>query len=499
MLPLIWLRWKQMQGNFNYWLRLIDYDTRDRDIMNRAYGLYLVLFMSWWTAVMLAIAADFITQIAGALPATTVQSVVTFAPAVVFIGQAVLIMLKLRSSPFKLSSSDMAYVGGSPVQRAIPIVIGYFGDLVLPSVLSIVIVSFLAVALNHRLGSLGAALVALRAAIAVVPVIALVWVIAWVVGLARMVLPGARRWSALWLAPVVLLPLPFVTQGVIGWPGNVLAAVLVNASVDLSAILPVLLATLACIALVAVIGNRVNMIDVADESMIYAKLKEIGSLRWLAPSVYNRAKGQYQAARRKPILHLPQAEGLGTLVARSVLTYIRNPIDLLKLLVAVGLVQGGLVMLSYGLPGLLIIVWLYAVAVSPTTSLTMVFSADVDDPALRQFLPMDSLRLLLADAALPIALVSLVSAVLWLLQPVPVLTALPGLMLIVILTLLLVLCRGGSQIPLTSMRAHVSYGVLAVISLGITLGGGLLLGGMLAAVIAGAFVITILASLVASS
>jgi hypothetical protein len=261
----------------------------------------------------------------------------------------------------------------------------------------------------------------------------------------------------------------------------------------------VALATLACIALVAIIGNRVNMIDVADESMIYAKLKEISTLRWLAPSVYNRAKGQYQAARHKPILHLPQAEGLGTLIARSALTYIRNPIDLLKLLVAVGLVQGGLVMLSYGLPGLLIIVWLYAVAVSPTTSLTMVFSADVDDPALRQFLPMDSLRLLLADAALPITLVSLVSAVLWLLQPVPVLTALPGLVLIVVLTLLLVLCRGGSQIPLTSMRAHVSYGVLAVISLGVTLGGGLLLGGILAAVIAGVFVLTILASLVASS
>jgi hypothetical protein len=49
------------------------------------------------------------------------------------------------------------------------------------------------------------------------------------------------------------------------------------------------------------------------------------------------------------------------------------------------------------------------------------------------------------------------------------------------------------------MRAHVSYGVLAVVGLGLTLGAGLLLGGMLAAVIVGAFVVAILAPLVAAS
>ena len=74
-----------------------------------------------------------------------------------------------------------------------------------------------------------------------------------------------------------------------------------------------------------------------------------------------------------------------------------------------------------------------------------------------------------------------------------------GLMLIVLLTLLLVLCRGSSLIPLTSMRAHVSYGVLAVIGLGLTLGSGLLFGGMLAAVVAGALVVAILVSLVTAA
>ena len=499
MLPLLWLRWKELQGNANYWLRLVDYDSRDRDIMNRAYGLYLLLFMSWWTVAMWAIAADFIAQVARVLPAAAAQSVMTFAPVVVFIGQVILIAFKLRSSPFKLSSPDIAYVAGSPVQRAIPIVLGYFGDLALPTLLSIVVVSFMAVALNHRLVQLGYVLVALRSALAVIPVVALVWVVAWVIGLARMVLPGARRIPVLWLVPLALLPLPFVTQGVVAWPANVMVAVLVNAAGDLSAIAPVLLLALALIVLVAVMGNRVNMIDVADESLIYAKLREIGSLRWLAPSVYQRAKGQFQAARQKPILHLPQAQGLAGLVARSALAYVRNPFDLLKLLVVVGLVQGGLGMLAYGLPVLLIVVWLYAVAVAPTSSLTLVFGADVDDPALRQFLPMDALRLLLADAALPMALVTLLSVALWLLQPVPLQTALPGCALIVVLTLLLALCRGGSQVALTSMRAHVSYGVLAVISLGLTLGAGLLLGGMLVAVITGALVALILGSLIAAS
>ncbi|HEY3342496.1 MAG TPA: hypothetical protein VGK81_10780, partial [Anaerolineae bacterium] len=348
-------------------------------------------------------------------------------------------------------------------------------------------------------GSLGFVLVALRSVLAVIPVVALTWAVAWLVGLVRMVAPGVRRWPALWLAPVLLLPLPFVAPGVIAWPGNVLALVLVGESADLSGVAPVVLVAAACIALVSVMGNRINMIDVADESRIYARLHEINSLRWIAPSVYNRARSQLHAASRKPILHLPEAKGLAMLAARSALTYIRNPIDLLKLLIAVALVQGGLGMLAYRLPALLIVVWLYAVAVAPTSSLTRVFSADTDDPSLRQFLPVDSLRLLLADAAVPMALVILVSAALWLLQPVPVATVLPGLVLIGLLTLLLVLCRGGSLIPLTSMRAHVSYGVLAVVGLGLTLGAGLLLGGMLAAVIVGAFVVAILAPLVAAS
>ncbi|MCL5995139.1 MAG: hypothetical protein M1546_03670 [Chloroflexi bacterium] len=499
MLPVLWLRWKQIQGIFNYWLRLVDYDTKDQDIMNRAFGLYLVLFMAWWTAGMWAIAAGFIAQIGSALPAAAAQDVLTVMPTLVFVGQAILIMLKLRSSPYKLSSPDIAYVGGSPVQRTVPVTIGFFGDLVLPSVLSVVSISFVAVALNQRLGSMGAVMVALRSALAVIPVVALTWAVAWLVGLARMVAPGARRRSALWLAPVLLLPLPFVVPGVVAWPGNVLASILVGESVDLSVVTPVVLVAVALIALVSVMGSRVNMIDVADESLIYARLREIGNLRWMAPSVYRRARSQFQAATHKPVLHLPEAEGLAMLVARSALTYIRNPIDLLKLLFAVALVQGGLAMLAYQLPALLIVVWLYAVAVAPTSSLTRVFSADADDPSLRQFLPMDSLRLLLADAALPMALVILVSAVLWLLQPVPVMTALLGLVLIGLLTLLLVLCRGSSLLPLTSMRAHVSYGVLAVIGLGLTLGAGLLLGGMLAAVVAGALVVVVLASLVAAA
>ena len=499
MLPLLWLRWKQIQGTANYWLRLVDYDTRDKDVMNRAYGLYLLGFMAWWTVAMWAIAAGFIATIGGALPATARQGVLAVAPTVVFIGQTILIMLKLHSSPYKLSLPDIAYVGGSPVQRAVPVTIGFFGDVVLPLVLSIVIISFMAVALNVRLGTVGEVQAAMRSALAVIPVITLTWAIAWLIGLARMVVPGARRWSALWLAPVVLLPLPFVAPGIVAWPGNMLASILVGEAVDLSGMAPVLLAAAAVIALVSFMGNRVNMIDVTDESLIHAQMREISNLLWIAPGAYARARSQIHAVTFKPVLRLPNAEGLAMLVARSALTYLRSPLDVLKLLFAVALVQGGLAMLAYGLPGLLIIVWLYAVAVAPTASLIKVFSADADDPFMRQFLPMDSLRLLLADAAVPMALVVLASAVLWLLQPVPAATGVLGLVLIGILTLLLALCRGASLLRLTSMRAHVSYRVLAVIGLGVTLGAGLLMGGILAAVVVGVFVIAIFASLIAAA
>ncbi len=499
MLPILWLRFKQMQGTANYWLRLVDYDTRDKDVMNRAYGLYLLGFMAWWSVAMWAIAAGFIATIGGSLPPTAQSAVLTYTPFVVLIGLAILMMLKLQSSPYKLSSPDFAYVGGSPVQRVVPVIIGFFGDMVLPLVLSMVVVSFMAVALNVRLGTVGEIAAALRSALAIAPVVALVWALAWLVGLARMTLPGVRRWSALWLVPVVLLPLPFVAPGVTAWPGNMLALIMVGESADLMIMAPVVLALVAVIALIAVLGDRINMIDVADESLIFAKLSEISNLRWMAPSVYLRARSQFKAAAYKPILRLPDAVGTRMLVARSALTYVRSPLEVLKLLIAVALVQGGVAMLAYGLPPLLIIVWLYAVAVAPTSALIRVFSADADDLFTRQFLPINSLRLLLADAAVPMGFVGLVSAVLWLLQPVAIEMIMPGLVLIGILTLLLVLCRGGSLLKLTSMRAHVSYGVLAVIGLGVTLGAGLVFGGILAAVFAGALTSAIIASLIAEA
>jgi hypothetical protein len=499
MLPVLWLRLKQAQGTLNYWLRLVDYDANDRDIMNRAYGVYLALFMVWWTAAMWAVAAGYVAGFGGMLPPTARQSVTAALPIVVLAGVVALLMYRLRSSPFKLSSPDFAYVAGSTVQRAVPVTIAFFGDLVLPVALGAIVISLVAVALNQRLDTNGALGVAVRSAVAIVPLLALMWGVAWLIGLARMVAPGVRRVPLLWLAPALLLALVRVAPETIVWPGNAFAAVLVGEASDLSGMGPVALAAVAAIILIAVLGSGLNMIEVADESLIYAKLKEIGILRWAAPTVYNRARSQYQAAKRKPILRLPDVDGLGMLVARSALAYVRNPVELLKLLIPVALVLGSLAFLAYQVPALLIIVVLWAVAFAPTSSLTLVFTADADDPFLRQFLAMDSRRLLLADSAFPGLLVFLVGAVLWLVLPMPLEIKFVGLPLAALLTLLLVFCRGASLLPLTPGRARVSYGVLAVIAIGLTLGAGLLLGGMLPALFAGALVAVILASVIASA
>jgi hypothetical protein len=499
MAPVLWLRMKQAQGSLNYWLRLVDYDTNDRDIMNRAYGAYLILFMVWWTAAMWAIAAGFVAQIGGALPPSTRQGASAALPILVFAGLVGLMAYRLRSSPYKLSSPDIAYLAGSTVQRAVPVTISFLGDLILPISLAALVVSFAAVALNQRLDTNGALAVALRSVIAVIPTVILVWGVAWLIGLCRMVVPGARRWTALWLAPALLLPLASVAPGAIAWPGNAFAAVLVGEATDLSGMAPVALAAAGVAILIAVLGASINMIDVADESLIYAKMKEISNLRWLAPSAYKRARNEWRAAARKPILRLPEANGLAMLVARSALAYARNPIELLKLLTPVALVQGILTFLAYQLPPLLIIALLWAVALAPTASLILVFTADAEDAFLRQFLTMDSRRLLLADTAFPAGLVFLANAVLWLLQPLPLETKVIGLPLAALLTLLLVLCRGASLLPLTPGRGRVSYAVLAVIAFGLTLGAGLLLGGILPALAAGALVAVVLSSVIASS
>ncbi len=497
--PLLRLRWKQVLGIANYWLRLVDYDTSDRDVMNRAYGVYLLVFFSWWTVAMWAIAANFMSDIGRALPPSAQDTFLMIAPAGLFVGQIVLLVQALRSSPLKLSTPDISYVAGSPVRRAIPAALGFAGAVVLPLVVAIAAVSFLAVALAQAAPGDVALWAALWSVIGVIPMVILAWGAAWVIGLLRVAIPGIRRRRWAWLAPVPLLALLWVVPDLVTAPGRSLALTMLGRQEGLEWAAPMAIAAAIVTAGVVLVGDRANLIAVVAESALHARLKEIGNLRWLAPSAYLRAKRQMQSATRRATLRLPEASGLRSLAGRAALAYIRDPLSLLKLGFAVALVLSGLWMLAYQAPLLLIVAWLYGVAVMPTGSLVRVFHADVDEPFLRQFLPVDPLRLLIADAAFPTLLVILASTIVWLLLPVPLAASVTGIAVIVVLSFLLALSRGASLIQITLWQARVSHGVLSVICLGLTVGAGLLSSSMLVAVLAGTMVISVLASLVQGS
>jgi hypothetical protein len=500
MRALIWLRWKQLLGTANYWLRLVDYDARDRDFMNQAYGLYLLIFMIWWTAAMWAIAANTVIDIGKALPTSVGEAFLQYAPPALFVGQVALAIFALRSSPLKLSRPDISYVAGSTVERAVPTALGFCGAAAPPAILAAAGASFVGLALAQATRDADlAGRAALYSAIGAVPLVVLAWGVAWLAGLARMVLPGARAWRGAWLLPLLALPLLAVAPEAAVWPARALALSMLGRQPGLDWAAPIALAAGAFIAGVVWLGRRVNMIDVADESVLYAQLKEIGNLRWLAPSVYRRARRQMQSATRRAVLRLPAAQGQWALAARSALAYVRDPLAVLKLGLAVVVVHSAVLLLAHQMPILLIVVWLWAAAMLPTGSLVQVFSADVDDPFLRQFLGVDTLRLLAADAALPAGLVIAVNLVLWTLQPVPPGAWLPGIALIVLLTVLLALCRGASQVPISPGRARVSYGVLAVICFGLTVGLGLLAGSMAVALVVGLLAAVVMASLVANA
>jgi hypothetical protein len=500
MRALIWLRWKQLVGTANYWLRLVDYDARDRDFMNQAYGLYLVIFMLWWTAAMWAIAANTVIDIGKALPPSAGESFLQYGPPLLFVGQVALAVLALRSSPLKLSLPDISYVAGSTVQRAVPTALGFVGTVAPLTVPVAAGVSFVSLALAQATGDADVAgRAGLYSAIGAVPLVVLAWGVAWLVGLARMVLPGARRLRGAWLLPLLALPLLAVAPETVTIPARALALAMLGRQPGLDWAAPFAIAAAAAAVGVAWLGRSVNMMDVADESALYAQLKEIGNLRWLAPSAYRRAKRQMQSATRRAILRLPEAQGMWALAARSALAYVRDPLAVLKLGLAVAVVHSAVVLLAYQMPALLIVVWLWAAAMLPTGSLVQVFSADVDDPFLRQFLGVDTLRLLAADAALPVGLVIAVNLILWTIQPVPPEVWLPGIALIVLLSILLALCRGASQVHISLGHARVSYGVLAVICFGLSVGVGLLMGSMGIALGIGLLAAAVLASLVKGS
>ncbi len=498
------LRWRRLRDALTYVVRIsLEYDARRRTTAERLYGLYVVIAIS-----LLVLVPGWAAAMGGAvslgqtLPAQARRGILDVLPVGVFLAQIVLMMVALRSSPLKLSFADVAYVAGSPMPRAAPMLVGFLFALLarLPVLAFAAALTVVTLTLPSSLGA--ATGVSLTTALGSLPLILFSWAVAWLAGAARVASP-LHRYRFLWLVPLVaLVPLGFTPKAVL-WPGWTLLQVMRGEGV----VGPLLLLTLLTLAVIGVLGwvsNRINMVVIARESRLYARLQGLGLgllAQVLDPTVapvVQQIRWQEKMAARKLLLRLPRASGMVALVTRAGLAAVRHPKILLPLpLWGAAASRGAALLLTRG-PTELWLYWLTAVALTAPRSLTLWYRPDVEEPFLRQFLHANTLVLLVVDALLPLLLLLGGAVGAWMLQPEALVVRVAGIALTLVVAYILLLCQGVGLLTLTAYRIRVSPTLLAFLSIGLVVGSGVLLETLIAPLVASVAIAIGLSTLVAT-
>jgi hypothetical protein len=289
----------------------------------------------------------------------------------------------------------------------------------------------------------------------------------------RLVFPRVSKIPLLWALPLLLLPAAYLMPDAFLWPGRTL--VLVVYGLNPVWLLPFIVLLAAGLTLAFVwMGNRINMIQAVDESVVYARLAALGILAWRMPDLQLRIRAQESHAGRKPRFSLPKSQGQMALVTRSLVSYIRHPSMLLvNLLWGAVMTYVVTLIIANELPVQIWIGWLLIAGITPPIGLLHTFRMDVREPFLRQFLPLNGFQILLADVVLPLVFLVAGSLIVWFLAGFPFALLTFGILFIPPLGLLLALCGAVAmtnsrelQTRLLATGASFGLAILATILLG---------------------------------
>jgi hypothetical protein len=466
---IVWLRWKQFRDDLVYGLRLLGYESGER-----LYALYLAAILLFWAFAIGSYVLDQAVHIGRLMPYSAVATGLEIIPILVLAGQVWVWVNSLRSTPLKLTFSDMAYVATSPVN---PMAIALPDFLRQTLIRTLVLLPFTLVfmtvlgakAIGGNSPIFEILVFSLRSFVVGAVIVLLTGAVGWLLGMQRVIYPAVRRVPFQWALPILLIPLALV------WPDGMLYA---GRLLVVSAFQPVELTQwfyLIAVTVVTIVGmlffsQFINMTQAIDESQLFARIQALGIMAWRQPDLQMRVRMQSAVGGRQPWLRLPKnLHGGQAIVARAALSYIRHPVMLLSAAAwGAAMTYAALLIVRAGVPVQLVAAWVLVAGLVPPVGLLYVYRSDVEETFLRQFLPLDGFLLLLADALLPIIAVCIGGMVVWVANAPDADTVLAGVMFIPIIVLIQALgsaygvARGEKALQTRLIAIMLSYGTMAV-------------------------------------
>jgi hypothetical protein len=447
-----WMRWHIFRERARYWLRsLAGYDPQNRSLSSRFYLLYLIGFAAFWIFAMWAYGYDQATLIGDALSPDVRDGLARVIPWGILLAQITLMYRSASGTPLKLTHEDMAYVAGSPIRRGAVVLVNFIQSSLVVLLFAMPAAAWFGLVLGQGANAAGEA--GLQAFIVALPVVILTLASTWAWGFVRFLELAARYRPVLRFVPVLALPLAILLPGVMLWPGDVLAQAM-QAQTSALSLFGLAVVAVGLMVLLTRLGDCVDMVDIATESALFARIRALGLLAFTAQDVVRDIKRQQALAVRKPVFRLPRGAGMGTLIMRAALIYARRP----RMLLGALLRSAATVPVGYRIATgrADVLMWAYFlmffVVLFPPKSLVTVFSTDQAERFPRQFLPYDNLQLLLADALIPGIIMAVGSLGIWLIQPVSVEVQLAGIVLILCGIALFALCQAISLVQSSLMR-----------------------------------------------
>ncbi len=467
---LFWLRARHMHTKALSMLHILGSDFQhDRSWSERAYQFYAVIVVVICLALLWAALLDVATAFfstAGLPVAEALFFAGLLAPIVLFVALG---FGALRSSIIKLSRPDIAFIAASALDTRAILVVALAFDAVVVGVVAVLVGYFVAMCLSVGLGVAVNLLVTafLGALLAIAALGA-----AWLVGLLRLVLEQTRRrWAVLVMLAVAVLLVAGLCCGLVLLmsPSGVL--------VDSGGFLCGVMTAVAIGELVALVmlTSHLDVTAVIKQNALYAELQPFGMLSPLDPALVRDYRRRVKLAGRRPVFHLPATTGRGAVVMRAALSTVRQYEGLPALLMQGATVAPlGLLALS-GTGGMVVFLfWLVLLVQFPQGAQTgtQAFRDDTRVRLIRDQLPFSALELLALDSLPAFLLVNVVSCITVVFMPLPGISLLAALVLVVLLNASIFLSCGldairlfpGGPRPCYEMGAFALVAIVAACS-----------------------------------